>query len=77
MRKDRLWKVEMTVRARMTEDVKEFLESVSIPYNFAIDETGRHTIFNVYCATQKESASVKGLIQKFNAKYFVSESKTL
>lgn len=77
MRKDRLWKVEMTVRARLTEDVKEFLESVSIPYNFVIDETGRYTIFNVYCATQKESACVKELIHKFHAKYFVSESKTL
>ena len=77
MRKDKMWKVEMTVRARLTEDVKDFLESVNIPYNYTIDETGRYTIFNIYCATQKESACVKELVQKFNAKYFVSETKTL
>lgn len=75
--KDKLWKVEVTFKAVHTEDVKEFLESVNIPYNYTVDETGRYAIFNIYCATQKESTSVKILVQKFRAKYFVSESKTL
>ena len=77
MRKDRLWKVEMTVKNCYTENVVDFLKSVAIPYNYSYDETNRYTLFNIYCATQKQSESVKELVNKFNAKYFVSESKIL
>lgn len=77
VRKDRLWKIELTVRSTYSDDVVYFLESVNIPYNYTLDETNRYAIFNVYCATQKESASVRELVGKFHAKYFVTESKSL
>ena len=36
-----------------------------------------YTIFNIYCATQKQSLAVKEIAKQFNAKYFVTESKNL
>lgn len=76
-KKDKLWEIKTTFKYRHTNEVIDFLNSANIPYNYFIDETEKYTVFNIYCATQKESASVKEIITRFNAKYFVSESKTL
>lgn len=75
-RKDQLWKVEFTVNGRLTEKVDSLLKLACVPHNY-IEKVGKYTIFNAYCATQKESASVKEIIKKYNAKYFVSETKIL
>ena len=74
-RKDKLWKVECTVARTNTSALDEELKKVNIPHNYVI--LGNHTVFNCYCATQSESLAVKGLLDKYEAKYFVSESKTL
>lgn len=76
MRKDKLWKVELTVRNAKTKKFHEDLERFGIPHNY-IPEVGNWTIFNCYCATQKESAFVKEIADHHGAKYFVSESKNL
>lgn len=76
MRKDKLWKVELTIRAAKTSILARQLEELSIPYNY-IENVGKYTVFNIYCATQKESAFVRELAQKHNAKFFISESKQL
>lgn len=75
LRKDRLWKVEFTTNAKNTARIDNYLKKLEIPHNYI--EVGRHTIFNCYCATQKESAEVKTLIQKTGSKYFASETKLL
>lgn len=74
-RKDKLWKVECTVVRTNTSALDEELKRVNIPHNYVI--LGYHTVFNCYCATQKESLAVKELLNKYEAKYFVTESKTL
>jgi hypothetical protein len=74
-RKDKLWKVESTVQRTLTTKLDSELTEQKIPHNYVI--IGTHTVFNCYCATQKESLSVKQILAKYNAKYFVSESKTL
>lgn len=74
-RKDRLWKVEVTVRSAKAKEFSVALNSLNIPYSFI--DIDKYYIFNMYCATQKESALVRNVIDKFNAKYFVTESKTL
>lgn len=74
-RKDKLWKVECTVNRSQTSLLDSALENEKIPHNYLI--AGRYSIFNCYCATQKQSETVKGILAKYNAKYFVSESKTL
>ena len=75
-RKDKLWKVEMTVRNFYTESLANALADLDIPYNY-IEGVGKYTIFNVYCATQKQSATVKGIGAECKAKFFVSETKNL
>ena len=75
-RKDQLWKVEFTVKKIFTEKVDSLLSLAKIPHNY-ITNVGQYTIFNAYCATSKESDSVKEIIKKYNAKYFVTETKIL
>lgn len=74
-RKDKLWKVEATVMADQAEKVKWQFENRNIPYNYI--DIGKYVIFNAYCQYQFESAKVKEILNEYNAKYFVSESKTL
>ena len=75
-RKDKLWKIELTVRQTRTPVLARELEELNIPFNY-IENVGKYTVFNIYCATQKESAFVKELTTKHHAKYFVTESKNL
>lgn len=74
-RKDKLWKVEMTLPPEHAEKVHAMLQLVGIPHNYINIE--KYVLFNCYCATQAESARVKTIVNDFEAKYFVSESKTL
>lgn len=74
-RKEMLWKIEFTVKAEHLANVRSLLTLAKVPYNYV--EIGKYTIFNAYCATGKESESVKEIIKKYNAKYFVSETKIL
>lgn len=75
-KKDKLWKVEATVLRGWTKQLHEVLVEEELPHNY-LENVGKYTLFNVYCATQEESAKAKRVLDKFNAKYFVSESKTL
>lgn len=75
-RKDKLWKVEATIDKCYRDDLIHGLTNSDIPFNY-IDNVGRYTIFNVFCATQEQSLKVKNYLDLYNAKYFVSESKTL
>ena len=75
-RKDKLWKVEATVWQNYTESLHKDLDIANIPHNY-IDNVGKFTLFNVYCGTQADSAKAKAILDMYQAKYFVSESKTL
>lgn len=73
-RKDKLWKVELTVPTKYTTTIDFDLHDV--PHSY-IELSDKHTLFNFYCATQKESAKVKAIANQYEAKYFVAESKNL
>lgn len=73
-RKDRLWKVELTVPTMYLNAVDYDLKAV--PHSY-IRLSDKHTLFNFYCATQEESRKVKDIANQYGAKYFVAESKTL
>lgn len=75
-RKDKLWKVELTVRNDQAQKLHEDFERFNIPHNY-IPNVGKWTIFNVYCATQKESHFTKEVANRAHAKYFVTETKEL
>lgn len=78
-RKDKLWKVEATIRNEGIDpnydDCIIDLKNANIPFNYI--DIQKYILINCYCATQEESAKVKKILDSYNAKYFVSESKTL
>ena len=74
-RKDKLWKVEATVLPSRAEWLISRLTEQRIPFNYI--DVEKYVIFNIYCATQNESSIAKAHLDVANAKYFVSESKTL
>ena len=75
-RKDKLWKVEATVLRGHAERLHSTLDRLDIPHNY-LENVGKYTLFNIFCETQRESALAKEVLEKYQAKYFVSESKTL
>ena len=74
-RKDKLWKVEATIDKMEFETNKELLDLFKVPHNYI--DIGKYVILNFYCATSKQSETVKSLLNEMNAKYFVAESKSL
>lgn len=75
LRKDRLWKIEGTVLNEFAYAAHQELRDCAIPHNYV--EAGPWAIFNCYCATQDESIITKKILDMFDAKYFVAESKVL
>lgn len=73
-RKDRLWRVEMTVPFQHTNAIHNDYRLKDVPHNY-IEGVGKYTIFNFYCATQKQSLAVKTVASEYEAKYFVAESR--
>lgn len=74
-RKDKLWKVEATVKPTEAEAIKQSCKALNVPFSYI--DINKYVIFNFYCATQGQSALIKGILNNCKAKYFVSESKTL
>ena len=75
LRKDKLWKVEATIKPTDLEDLKEYLDEKKIPFNYI--DLQKYVLINAYCETQKQSLVVKEALNAYKAKYFVSESKEL
>lgn len=76
MRKDKLWKVEVTVPNEEVERLLSDCLYMNIEHYNYIDAY-QYKVFNFYCATQKESMMVKELLKNYKVKYFVTESKVL
>lgn len=75
--KDKLWEIRTTFRTVYVDDVKVLLNKAKIEYTYITTENTKYTVFNIYSNTQAESLAIKEIIKKYNAKYFVNESKTL
>lgn len=75
-RKDKLWKVEATVLRGHTTALHCALVDAELSHNY-LENVGKFTLFNVYCETQADSIKAKKVLDRFGAKYFVAESKTL
>lgn len=75
-RKDKLWEVRGTLTTPINcVAVCKDLDKANIPYNYI--DVNKYIIFNCYCATQADSAKVKKILNDWEMKYFVAESKTL
>ena len=71
--KDKLWKIEVTVRNSVVEELHSRMAEISHHYV----PVGKNTKFEFYCETQAESKMVKEIVKEYGAKYFVAESKIL
>lgn len=87
MQKDKLWKIEFTVSSEFTDEIHNILNGkekwrrvfycdTPIPHSY-ISISPKHTLFNCYCDSRLESELVRMLVEKYDAKWFVSESKSL
>lgn len=74
MRKDKLWKVEVTIPSGCKDEVDFLLRD--IPHSY-ITISNKHILFNFYCATQEDTAKVTRICNQYNAKYFASESQRI
>jgi hypothetical protein len=74
-RKDKLWCVQATIPLEVAEKVKHDLKANCLPHNYIDIE--KYYLFNVYCENQEQSTVAKVILDYYNAKYFVSESKNL
>jgi hypothetical protein len=72
MRKDRLWKLEMTVRTANADAMHSDLTAAGLPNSYV--DAGRHAIFNCYCDTKADTDRALEIGKRYNAKTFASET---
>lgn len=75
-RKAKLWKVEASVYRHQTRNLHSALTEAELSHNY-IENIGKYTVFNIFCENQRQSAAAKRILNEYQAKYFVSESKSL
>lgn len=75
MRKDKMWKVELTTKIENQEILSNDLKTAAISFNTFV--VGKWALFNCYCPTKKESHIVREIAKKHCAKTFANESKIL
>ena len=75
LRKDRLWKVEMTVNTIYADKLHEDLTVSAIPNSYIL--AGRHAVFSCYCNTSAETDKTLEIGKKYNAKTFATETKLI
>ena len=69
-RKEKLWKVELTIPTKYKNAVDFDLRDV--PHSY-IELSDKHTVFTFYCSTKEDTKKVKGIVNQYESKYFVSE----
>lgn len=72
-RKDKLWKVELAIPKKYTEQLHFDLQNV--PHNYT--EVGAWTMFNCYCIDQSTTSYVTQFAKKYKGKISAYESKPL
>lgn len=74
-RKEQLWKIEATVPFEEMHSLTNESKEQKLVFNYT--PIGKYTIFNFYSYSRRESEEVAELLQRHDAKYFVSEAKTM
>lgn len=72
LRKDRLWKLEMTVLVADADAMHEALEWAKIPNHYV--KAGRHAVFSCFCETKQQTQDAITVGASYGAKYFASET---
>lgn len=75
LRKDKVWKIDLTIRKQFDTLLQKDLENADIPFQY--QTLGKHTAYVIYAETQSQTAIVKSLAKTYNGKTFASETKVL
>ena len=75
--KDKLWEVRVTSSVEDGAEIEKLLINAKIGYTKLQTANHVRVVFNIYCPDQKTSAAVRQILNRFNVKYFVSETKSL
>ena len=78
--KDRLWKIECTVTAELSDTIEALLTTNKISHKSfeGIDDgVSECTVFSIYAKTKEQSKKVKELLKDYRVKYFIVESQIL
>lgn len=74
--KEKIWKIEFTIPLNKADEIINDIQFENFSYNeYEIDE--KYSGVNIYAYTKEDSAKAKKIIDKYNIKYFVTESKAL
>lgn len=73
-RKTKLWKIELTIPTPYTRIVDQKL--VDVPHSYQV-LSPKHCIFTFYCASEEETLKVKEVVDRYKARYFVTENHTI
>lgn len=74
--KTKLWKIEISVLAENAEKIRNALDAFGISRDDG-KTVGKWVKFDTYCYTKKESAFVREIAERYEAKYFASASESL
>ena len=74
--KTKLWKIEISVLAENADTFKTALDAFGVSRDDG-KPVGKWIKFDTYCYTKEESAFVKKIAHRYNAKCFASASETL
>lgn len=74
--KEKIWKIEFTIPLNKADEIINDIQFENFSYNeYEIDE--KYSGVNIYAYTREDSAKAKKIVDKYNIKYFVTESKVL
>jgi hypothetical protein len=72
MRKDRLWKIEMTISNQDAEGMHDSLRWAAIPNHYFI--AGNHAVFSCFCESKEQTDTALAIGKSYHAKTFASET---
>ena len=72
-RKDKVWLVKMTIPTEHAEQAKYFLEQANIPFTYY--DLNKYFVFDTFCETQTETATVTKICSTCCGKAFATENK--
>ncbi len=75
-RKDKLYKIEVTLEGSYANAVATFATQRELNFNY-FNTTEGDVVFNFFAKTKKETLLAKEIINAFDGKYFVSETKII
>ena len=76
LRKDKVWKFELTIDEDLTEDVDDLLTQYQLSHN-CYEHIGNKTVFNIYAKDSAQSKIVMDIANRYNAKTFATETKLM